>query len=172
VYKKAQEGQLTEVGNWTSGYTANGYRLIRYADVMLLLAECQAKSGTGDLGLALVNEVRMRAANADGFVTEEDGVTPAANYDIAEYGGFASQDEAIAAVLMERKLELGMEGHRYFDLLRMGDAFIQTELNRVLDYEKPLRSALYGNATFGPEDTSYPIPQNQIDQSANIVQNR
>jgi hypothetical protein len=33
VYKKSQEGQFTEVGNWTSGWTANGYRLIRYADV-------------------------------------------------------------------------------------------------------------------------------------------
>ena len=35
VYKKSQEGQYTEVGNWTSGCTANGYRMIRYADVLL-----------------------------------------------------------------------------------------------------------------------------------------
>ena len=33
VYAKSQEGVWTEVGNWTSGYTANGYRMIRYADV-------------------------------------------------------------------------------------------------------------------------------------------
>ena len=36
VYKKSQEGQYTEVGNWTSGWTANGYRMIRYADILLL----------------------------------------------------------------------------------------------------------------------------------------
>lgn len=173
VYKQSQEGNLTEVGNWTSGYTANGYRLIRYADIMLLLAECQAKSGTGDLGLALVNEIRTRASNPEGFVMEDDGMTPAANYSIATYGGFASQDEAMQAVLMERKLELGMEGHRYFDLQRMGDAFIQTELNRVLAYEKQSRGALYGDASFGAEDVSFPIPQRQIDLSnGNLEQNR
>jgi starch-binding outer membrane protein, SusD/RagB family len=47
VYKKSQEGQYTEVGNWTSGWTANGYRMIRYSDLVLLIAECQIE--TGDL---------------------------------------------------------------------------------------------------------------------------
>ncbi len=58
VYKKSQEGIYTEVGNWTSGYTANGYRLIRYADVLLLKAECEAWTGTDDLGPGEVNAVR------------------------------------------------------------------------------------------------------------------
>ena len=44
VYKKSQEGQYTEVGNWTSGWTANGYRMIRYADVLLMVAECQIET--------------------------------------------------------------------------------------------------------------------------------
>jgi hypothetical protein len=173
VYRQDQEGQLTEVGNWTSGYTANGYRMIRYADVLLLLAECKARTGSGDLGLAEVNAIRERAANPDGFVKEADGVTNAANYDIELYGGFANQDEALTAILMERKLELGMEGHRYFDLRRWGDSFMVQEMNRMLDYEKPLRPGLYGDATFGPEDVSYPIPLRQIELSnGNIVQNR
>ena len=51
VYKKSQEGKFTEVGNWTSGWTANGYRMIRYADLLLLLAECQIE--TNDLPGAL-----------------------------------------------------------------------------------------------------------------------
>jgi hypothetical protein len=53
VYKKSQEGQYTEVGNWTSGWTANGYRMIRYADLLLLLAEAQIE--TGDLAGARTN---------------------------------------------------------------------------------------------------------------------
>jgi len=173
VYKQSQEGQLTEVGNWTSGWTANGYRMIRYADVLLLLAECKARTGSGDLGLAEVNAIRERASNPDGFVKEEDGTTDAANYQISLYGGFANQDEALTAILMERKLELGMEGHRYFDLMRWGDSFMIQEINRMLDYEKPLRPGLYGDATAGSEDVSFPIPLRQIELSnGNIVQNR
>jgi hypothetical protein len=175
VYKLSQEGTLTEVGNWTSGWTANGYRLIRYADVLLLKAECEAFLGADDLGLGEVNAVRNRAANPDGFVKEADGTTNAANYVIGTYTSFPSQAFAQQAIKFERKLELGMEGHRYFDLQRWGD--VQTELNRVLEYEKTMQwgPALYlnGNATVGPEDVNFPIPQRQIDLAAgNIVQNR
>ena len=130
VYKLSQEGTLTEVGNWTSGWTANGYRLIRYADVLLLKAECEAFLGADDLGLGEVNAVRNRAANPDGFVKEADGTTNAANYVIGTYASFPSQAFAQQAVKFERKLELGMEGHRYYDLQRWGE--IQTELNRIL----------------------------------------
>ncbi|MFZ6009454.1 MAG: RagB/SusD family nutrient uptake outer membrane protein [Bacteroidota bacterium] len=171
VYKKSQEGTFTEVGNWTSGWTANGYRMIRYADVLLLLAECQVE--TNDLANALINVnlVRNRAANSAGFVKEDDNATDAASYDIAPYGAFADQATARKAVQMERKLELGMEGHRYFDLQRWGIAV--TELNRILTYEKPKRSALYGTITAGAEDVNYPIPQRQIDLSNGLlVQNR
>lgn len=173
VYKKSQENQYTEVGNWTSGWTANGYRMIRFADVLLLLAECQIE--TGDLAGALVNinMVRNRAANPAGFVMESDGITPAATYDVKPYPLFPDQTYARNALRMERKLELGMEGHRWFDLNRWG--ITETELNRVLTYEKTMLwgNAMYGNATVGPEVDSYPIPQIQIDMSnGNLVQNR
>lgn len=175
VYRKAQEGQLTEVGNWTSGYTANGYRLIRFADILLLLAECQIE--TGDLAGARtnVNLVRARAANPAGFVKEADGTTNAANYVINQYPAsgapFDTKDNALKALRFERKLELGMEGHRYFDLQRWGN--VQAELNRVLAYEKTQRSSLYGTATVGPEDVNFPIPQQQIDITNGLLkQNR
>jgi hypothetical protein len=61
---------------------------------------------------------------------------------------------------MERKLELGMEGHRYFDLNRWGITI--AELSRALAYEKTTpwgRYSLYYNAQVGPEDVTYPIPQ-------------
>ncbi|MFQ5446239.1 MAG: RagB/SusD family nutrient uptake outer membrane protein [Saprospiraceae bacterium] len=174
VYKKSQEGQLTEVGNWTSGWTANGYRLIRYADVVLLLAECQIE--TNDLAGARdnINLIRARAANPDGFVKFDDG-TNAANYEIAEYPAsgfpFDSQENARKALRMERKLELGMEGHRFFDLQRWG--IVESDLNRILSYEKTELPSLYGGATVGPEDKLYPVPQNQIDlMGGRLVQNR
>jgi hypothetical protein len=173
VYKKSQEGQYTEVGNWTSGWTANGYRMIRYADVILLIAECQIETGDLAGALANINAVRARAANPDGFVMEEDGVTPAANYEIALYPSFPDADYARKALRMERKLELGMEGHRWFDLNRWG--ITQAELNRVLAYEKtqPWGNSMYGSASVGPEDATFPIPQRQIDlANGNLQQNR
>ncbi len=173
VYKKSQEGTWTEVGNWTSGYTANGYRLIRYADVILLIAECKAVLGQGDLGLAEVNLIRQRAANPAGFVKEADGTTNAANYQINLYPSFADQATAIKAIQMERKLELGMEGQRYFDLQRWGN--VVTELQRIYNYEKtmPWASNLYPDFQLGSEDVNYPIPQRQIDlNNGTLVQNR
>ncbi len=175
VYKKGQEGTNTEVGNWTSGWTANGYRLIRYADVLLLLAECQIETNDLAGARANVNLIRARAANPAGFVKEADGTTNAANYVINPYPGagapFDSQANARVALQFERKLELGMEGHRYFDLQRWGN--VQTELNRVLAYEKTQRATLYGTANVGPEDVNFPLPQNQIDISnGKLKQNR
>jgi hypothetical protein len=173
VYKKSQEGIYTEVGNWTSGYTANGYRLIRFADVLLLKAECEAWTGSDDLGLGEVNAVRTRASTPEGFVNEADGVTPAANYVIGLYPTFPDTRFAKKAIKFERKLELGQEGHRYYDLQRWNNVYM--ELNRILSFEKsmPWGSLLYGSVTVGPEDVNYPIPQRQIDQSmGRLVQNR
>jgi len=181
VYKKSEERVLTDVTNWTNGVTANGYRMIRFADVLLLLAECQIE--TNDLAGARtnINLVRARAANPDGWVKEADGVTNAANYVISEYPTtgypFDSQANARLALYMERKLELGMEGHRWWDLKRWGLAV--TETNRVLDYETTTpwgsNGAAYiqGTARVGAEDVTYPVPQRQIDLMGGlIVQNR
>ena len=173
VYKKSDEGKYTEVGNWTSGWTANGYRMIRYADILLLLAECQIETGDLAGALANINLIRARAANPAGFVKESDGITPAATYNIKPYVSFPDVEYARKALRMERKLELGMEGHRWFDLNRWG--ITVTELNRALAYEKsmPWGNAMYGNAFVGPEDVTFPIPQSQIDMSQKrLVQNR
>jgi len=174
VYKKSQEGILTETSSWTSGYTANGYRMIRYADILLLLAECQIETGDLTRALANINAVRARASNPEGFVKEADGVTPAANYQISEYSSFQDIDHARKALWMERKLELGQEGHRWFDLNRWG--ITVEELTRVLNYERtmPWGRWIYGTWTdLGPEDITYPIPQEQIDQSnGRLKQNR
>lgn len=173
VYKKEQEGIYTESGNWTNGWTANGYRMIRYADVLLLKAECEARLGSDDLGLGEVNAIRARASNPESFVKEEDGITNAANYLIGLYSSFTDQDFALQAIKFERKLELGQEGHRFYDLQRWGE--VESELNRILDYERTMEwgRSHYGDATVGPEDVNFPIPQRQIDLSqGRLVQNR
>ena len=173
VYKKSQEGKYTEVGNWTSGWTANGYRMIRFADLVLMEAECQIETGNLEAARTNINRVRTRAANPAGFVKMADG-SNAANYQISNYAtAFANKEEAQKALRMERKLELGQEGHRYFDLNRWGNTV--TELNRILVYEKtmPWGNLLYGAATVGAEDVTFPVPQRQLDLSnGKLVQNR
>jgi starch-binding outer membrane protein, SusD/RagB family len=172
VYKQSQEGTWTEAGTWTGGFTANGYRMIRYADVLLLKAECEAMTGSDDLGLAEVNAVRARTANPVGFVKEADSITPAASYRVGTYPGFSDQEEALKAIKFERKLELGQEGHRYYDLQRWNE--VEAELNRILDYEETMEWGwFYFNAEVGPEDVNFPIPQRQIDlHRGRLVQNR
>lgn len=184
VYKLSQQGKLTEVGSWTSGYTANGYRFIRYADVLLMLAECQIESSTPDLAGALVNInlVRARAANKAGWVTKIDAQGKplaavdgnfAANYVISEYTTLGTVANARLALRMERKLELGQEGHRWFDLNRWGNTV--EECNRILAYEKtmPWGVNLYGaDATVKTSNLIFPIPQRQLDISnGKLVQN-
>ncbi|MDH5610575.1 MAG: RagB/SusD family nutrient uptake outer membrane protein, partial [Cyclobacteriaceae bacterium] len=171
VYRKSQEGTLTETGSWTKGFTANGYRMIRYADVLLLLAECQLETGNLKDALTNVNLIRTRAGNPSGFVMETDNITPAANYQIQPYTSFPDIDYARAAIRMERKLELGLEGHRFFDLRRWGIA--QNEINSILSYETSRLSQMYiPGIRFGNEDLFYPIPQHQIDLSnGRITQN-
>lgn len=180
VYKKSQEKQLTDVTSWTSGLTANGYRMIRFADALLLLAECQIETNDLDGARTNINLVRARAAIPAGWVKTLDGTANAANYVINEYPAsgapFDTQANARKALYMERKLELGMEGHRWFDLNRWG--ITVTELNRVLAYETTTpwgKTAMYNNGTavVGPEDATYPIPQRQIDlMNGILVQNR
>lgn len=177
VYKKSQQGQYTEVGSWTSGFTANSHRLMRYADLLLLLAECQIQTGELANAFANINLVRARAANAAGFVKMPDG-SNAANYVINQYPSataypFDSKENALKALYMERKLELGMEGTRMFDLNRWGISV--TEINRALTYEKtmPWGQAAYAGKSFAAVNVTIPIPQRQIDLSnGNLVQNR
>lgn len=121
--------------------------MIRYADVLLLLAECQVETGDLSGALANINAVRARAANPEGFVKEADGITPAANYQISQYPSFPDAEYARKALRMERKLELGMEGHRWFDLNRW--EITVDELTRILDYEKktPWGNSMYGSFT-------------------------
>jgi hypothetical protein len=170
VVKKTPRDENAEIGKWTSGYQPSMYHLIRYADILLLIAECQIETGDLDGALRNINLVRTRAANPAGFVM--DGDHPAANYQISAYKSFPDIEYARKALRMERKLELGMEGQRWFDLQRWGIA--GKELNRILAYEKkiPWGPAIYGSAVGDTEKTALPIPQHQIALAGGrIIQN-
>ncbi|AQG80359.1 RagB/SusD family nutrient uptake outer membrane protein [Spirosoma montaniterrae] len=165
TYYKSDRGSLQDNSSWTPGYTALNFPIIRYADVLLMAAECEIEVGSLVKAREYVNLVRARAANPAGFVTRANGA-PAAKYVIAEYPAsvFASKASATTALRFERRLELGDEGHRFFDLVRWGVA--AQVLNAYLAYEgasSRLPTTLGGSTFTAGQDEYLPIPQAQID---------
>lgn len=159
-YYKSQEGKFTDGTSWTSGLTSTNYKIMRFADVLLMAAEAEVVAGSLEKARDYVNRVRSRAAKPATWVPGA-----AATYVINTYPGpWVDKTLAQNAVRFERKLELAMEGHRFFDLVRWGIADVA--INAFLSYEKTKLSAAYGSATFVKGKHEYfPIPQRQIDLS-------
>jgi len=169
IYYKSQEGTLTDGSGWTRGYAAMNYNIIRFADVLLMAAECEVELGNLEAARALVNQVRARASNPASWVKRSDG-SNAANYVIGLYNTpWTSAATARDAVRFERKLELSGEGHRFFDLVRWGIA--PEAINAYLQFESGILNVAFGGASFtAGKSEHYPIPQTQIDrQGADVL---
>ncbi len=157
-------GSDTQAGWHGAGNTAINHSIIRFADVMLMAAECEVEVGSLETARSHVNAIRTRAANEASWVKNDAGAN-AANYEIGTYDdAWTNQSAAREAVRTERRLELAMEGHRFFDLKRWGVA--QSVLNDYLAVESTKRSYLIG-ATFQAKNIRFPIPQEAIDESSN-----
>ncbi len=191
-FRKSQKDILSETIGWDYVTSAN-YDMIRFADVLLLAAECEVEAGSLANAEAYVNQVRERAADPDGwvktYIDDNDPskgftATPAANYKVGLYSGQFSkgQDYARKAVRFERRLELAFEGHYFGDLQRWdnGTGYMADQINHTIDHEN-LQPAEHApslkNAKFikGKHEI-YPIPQAQIDNSkvngtSTLVQN-
>ncbi|MEP6738138.1 MAG: RagB/SusD family nutrient uptake outer membrane protein, partial [Chryseolinea sp.] len=164
------ESTSNDGSGWTPGYTAINFMMMRYSDVLLMLAEADIMTGDLEGGRALINQVRTRAANVAGWSKAADGVAYAANYKVGTYdAAFADAADALKALRFERKLELGMEGHRFFDVVRWGTA--DAELNAYISYDGPKIPAHFIGVQFNVgKDELLPIPQHQIDlQTAAVL---
>ncbi|MBT1711498.1 RagB/SusD family nutrient uptake outer membrane protein [Fulvivirgaceae bacterium PWU5] len=173
VMYRSDVGTATFVGN--PRLNANNYRMIRYAHVLLWLAEIAVRQADLETARGYVNQVRARAANPDGWVKNADG-TPAANYVINEYTDpWTDADLALKAVQFEQRLEFAMEGHRRFDLVRWKIA--DQTLNAYYEVEKTKRTYLR-EARFVPNKHEYfPIPlqeilNSQVNGKATLTQNQ
>ncbi len=160
VYYKNQENVQTSASGWTKGYTTNNVKLIRYADVLLMAAECEVELGNLEKAREYVNMVRERAANPDGFVKNDDG-SNAANYVIGLYNTpWTDANVARKAVRFERRIELGTEGHRFFDLVRWGIA--AEEKNAFFAKESQKRGYLAGAKFEAGKDEYLPLPAQAV----------
>jgi hypothetical protein len=179
---KADESSRSSYGGWI--YSSNLNReLMRFARILLFAAEVEVETGSLDKAEMYVNRVRERAADPAGwvhtYVDNDDpskGFTdvPAANYKIGLYHGeFTAKGQAFArdAVHFEEKIELAMEGFRFFDLRRWdnGTGSMAETLNAYLQHETHIPNFNYTNCNDAKfikgKDEIYPIPQQEIDRS-------
>ena len=160
------------------GASGLNFNLIRYADILLLKAEALIEQASGtnaatDEGLVearrIVNQIRQRAANSvDGSYSPVDLDPAKADYYVGLYPTdwdgnlYWTKDRARMAVRMERRLELAMEGQRWFDLVRWG-AVVET-MNKYMQEESSLRP-YYNGASVTEEEIYLPIPISQIENS-------
>ena len=141
---------------------ANNYRMIRYAHVLLMLAECEVEVGTLEKAREYVNLIRTRASNPAGFVQT---APVQANYKIGIYTTpWTDKNAARDAVRNETRLELAMEGHRFFDLVRWGIA--DKVVNDYLTVEQTKRTYLKGAKFIKGKHEYFPIPQAEIINSS------
>jgi hypothetical protein len=128
VYSTVQERD--ELGWWSSW--GQNVRMIRYAEVLLINAEAKVRNGNVAGGAASLNQVRSRV--------ELPAIT----------------NPTVEDVINERRLELAMEGDRFFDLVRTGQA----------------ASKLASKGFRSGKNEVFPIPQDIIDMTnGTITQN-
>lgn len=136
--------------------------VFRYAEVLLNRAEAYAQLGNTEQAISLVNQIRSRAAGSTQMTGNYSNSYGVKMY-ITNYKGSYSKDETVKIVKMERRLELGMEAERFFDLVRWGDA--ATVLNKYYAEEID-NCAIYSDAHFTANKDEYlPIPFSQISAS-------
>jgi starch-binding outer membrane protein, SusD/RagB family len=123
----------SDAGGWSS---AMNVPVLRYAEILLIAAEANGPAA----GKQYIDQVRTRA----GLPALKTGMT---------------DDEYTAAVFKERRLEMGFEMHRWFDLLRHPDPnYFITKLNAQ-------------QRLAAPKHRFMPIPQAEIDKNPALSQN-
>lgn len=158
--------------NYAQGYLLGSgvnYSIIRFADVLLWAAECEVEAGNLEKAREYVNLIRARAR--DGCYVPIDysgdcysGLYPSANYAVNTYNTpWTDKEFARKAVRFERRLELSLEGHRFFDLVRWGIA--AEYINAYLNVEKARLGHLSGVQFVKGKHEYFPIPQQEIDIS-------
>lgn len=187
AHEKAS-GAETTVGWQPQQQSSMNIHLFRYADLLLMLAEAEIETGDLNGALALVNQVRARAAvaaqgcgNGSSNVATKypqcagdnriavpinDASITWAKYDVRPYPSFPSPAYAREAVRTERRLELALEGQRFFDLRRYGMAYAEDVINnQYLPKEEVRRDYLKDAEPIAERHRWFAIPPGEIDVS-------
>lgn len=154
------------------GASALDFKLIRYADILLLKAEALIETNS-DLLVArdLINQVREKAKRSvDLNYTPVDINPDKANYKVESYTDANctwNQEYARQAVRHERRVELAMEGHRWFDLVRWGNAV--EVMNNYFQSEVKYHE-YYTDAEMTADEIFLPTPYDEVNNSNGLYQ--
>jgi len=196
VYKKSQAATASQsYGGWAPGQaSAMNFNMIRYSDVLLWAAECEVEVGSQAQAEIYVNMVRGRMVDhpenwvkgrltgytgGDAGKPIVDNSQNAANYVIARYSGqiaTGTKEFARQAIWFERRIELSMEGQRFFDLQRYDGlyggpepaGYMASVINAYIAKNTAYPTAFFANtvlknATFtAGRNEIYPIPTGEI----------
>lgn len=139
--KFSKKAWLQEIPPLGFGNSGANIRLLRYADILLMAAEAANENGNASKALEYLNQIRERARQGIADILPDVTAT--------------AQNELRMAIYQERRVELAMEQHRYFDLVRQGRAqqvFANLDINWI-----PGKHEVF------------PIPQSEIDISGGIL---
>lgn len=144
---------LIEIPVGTKGDGDLNYNFMRYAEVLLIKAEALNELGRSGEALAPLNQLRKRSResylydeNLTGFGSVPAGLLP----DIET----TNQNLLREIIRNERRVELGFEFHRFFDLMRYGKSYAEQKLSGTsFNYEK---------------NRYFDIPQNELDINLEI----
>lgn len=145
---KKHSQPLREVPIGLKGEAGLNYVYMRYAEVLLMKAEALNELGQSADALTPLNAVRKRARES--YLFDKDlpgfGAVPA---DLLPDVSATGQGNVRDAIRHERRVELGLEFHRFFDLMRYGKAAAEEAL---------------GEDGFNYESNRYfLIPQSELD---------
>ena len=145
--KKLYTGNDPAMRAFTGFVNSNGnarwinHRILRYADVILMLAEAANEKGDGPTAALNLELIRNRAS---GNLGPSRTIVPPIP--------FSGQAQMRTAIKNERRFEFAMEGRRFYDLVRWGDA-----------------PAVLGALGYSNKARYYPIPQKAIDLSGGVL---
>ncbi|WPU94869.1 RagB/SusD family nutrient uptake outer membrane protein [Mucilaginibacter sabulilitoris] len=142
-YKYLKYEYYNKVATYGGPQSGINGQVIRYADVLLMLAEAYIQQGnTGSQPLTLINQVRSR---------------PSVNAPL--YSSLGGQSDAMTILMRERQLELTGEQSRYFDLIRWGIA------RQTINSERQIED---GTQPFQDKNILLPIPLSEKNSNPNV----
>jgi len=142
-----------EVTGWQPNMGTNNERILRFADVLLMSAECKLLGTTENISGAaeLINRVRRRADPTSLILLPRSAAS--------------TRDQMVRFLMHERRVELALESHRYNDLVRWHRAGLINIKNSIDFGRTP------ANSNWNVRHLLKPIPQRELDLNTNLVQN-